>query len=81
MSKLEEKLIELGYVKDRKIGKYTKKIRYYNLVIIIAFKEIADFYIDINITIDNQYEIDSLQQAFNQLKKDLEVLRKYEEKD
>ena len=77
MTKLEEKLLELGY-KNRKRGKYTKKIRYYNLVIIIAFEEIVDFYVDINITIDKQQDIDIIQQAFNQLQKDLEELKKYE---
>ena len=76
MTKLEQKLIELGYVKDRKRGKYTKRFRYYNLVIIIAFKEIADFYIDRNITIDKQQDIYNLQLAFNTMQKDLEELKK-----
>ena len=75
MTKLEQKLVELGYKqKYRRSKKYSKHFRLCELIIRLHKEEIADFYIEINITIDNQYQIDVIQQAFNQLQKDLEVL-------
>jgi hypothetical protein len=76
MTKLEEKLIQLGYEKEyRRRNKYVKRFRLCELIIRLHKEEITDFYIDINITINNQYQIDVIQQAYNQLQKDLEVLK------
>ena len=77
MTKLEQKLCELGYKQEyyRRINKYSKRFRFYDLIIRLHKEEITDFYIDINITIDKQLQIDILQQAFNQLQQDLEVLK------
>lgn len=76
MTKLEQKLSELGYKKEyRRRNKYSKCFRLCELIIRLHKEEITDFYIDINITIDSQYQIDVIQQAFNQLQSDLEVLK------
>ena len=92
MTKLEEKLIELGY--ERKEFLYVwfcKRITLndLNFYIVISIKDnkITNYRVYIN-TIGNQYipiitdqhEIDTLQQTFNIMQKDLEVLREYESK-
>ena len=85
MTKLEEKLIELGYVKDLK-NSYEYETFYFRLF--------DDFHtLHINVEIDGyithsyvkgfdvvscQGDIFDWQQAFNQLQQDLEVLKKYE---
>ena len=84
MTKLEEKLIELGYTQDA-IHKilYFKNI--YNARIILWLNKSCS-----NITKDSgvlknesiyvrkQQDIDNLQQAFNEMQRDLEELKKYE---
>lgn len=85
MTKLEEKLLELGY-KSYYDSLIHKHHRYYK-----QFSNIIGMNISIKndkITVSNveygsyffykQQNIDNLQQAFNQLQKDLEVLREYE---
>jgi hypothetical protein len=67
---------ELEYKKEyRSRNKYVKRWRLCKLIIRLHKEEIADFYIDINVTIDNQNQIDIIQQAFNQLQNDLEGLK------
>ena len=84
MSRLEEKLIELGY----------RKISYYNFIrykketkchcIIFEVSKQREVKIQDNYILSNyfykQQEIDNLQQAFNEMQKDLEVLRNVESK-
>lgn len=85
MSKLEEKLVELGY-KSYYNSLIHKHHRYYK-----QFSNIIGINITINndkITVSNveygsylfykQQDIDNLQKAFDMLQKDLEVLKEYE---
>lgn len=88
MTKLEEKLIELGY-KDYGIPSYHynihlfKKIYKYPIEIRIYPAENKQRVMNYVIHIDDSYSfneqkfIDNIQQAFNQLQQDLEVLREY----
>ena len=71
MTKLEEKLIELGYETKNIVYKYWHK----GLIVIETFYErIEAWYILTPILIRTQEDIEKYQQAFNQLQKDLEVL-------
>lgn len=78
MTKLEEKLIELGYNgvfvgNDNNIyyKKQTKRI-----VLDFECKKIITSYLRLSsLEIDNQKQIKRIQQAFNQLQKDLEELK------
>jgi hypothetical protein len=85
MTKLEEKLIELGYEEHTSMIFNRKRwvktiIEDYYLVIytnemISEIKEKECFIHLIDIKLYDQYGIDNLQQAYNQLQKDLEVLK------
>lgn len=79
MTKLEEKLLELGYMKSFLFQTFEKHLKDKCCVIYITLNcetnEIIYSYIH-NITyIITQQDIDNIQQAFNQLQKDLEVLK------
>ena len=71
MIKLEEKLIELGYETNCKDYKIWLKG---NIKIIIFYGKIEYYGVITPNNIHTQQEIDSLQQEFNQLQKDLKVL-------
>ena len=79
MTKLEEKLIELGY--NETYHNYYRK-KYFRFVFItlelkndkIFFKSVSD----LNNCFTTQQDIDILQKAFDIMQKDLEVLREYE---
>lgn len=87
MSKLEEKLIELGYVRyglagyghyySKKLGNEIEMVIYYDdkedFITHYCIKKEYSFY--------NQQDIDNLQQAFNQLQKDLKELKQDEKLD
>ena len=74
MTKLEEKLLELGYETYNEVYKYWRK----GLIVIETFYErIEDYYVCGPRLIRTQQDIDNPQQALNQLQKDLEVLREY----
>lgn len=75
MTKLEKKLIELGYEKSNIPRIYIKRIYGNNIQITICGNTILKPKIQTNNIIEYQEEIDNLQQAFNQLQKDLEVLK------
>lgn len=85
MTKLESKLIGLGYVKNRQMS-YEYETYYFR-----NFDSFINLYINVEVdgyithsyvqafdTYACQEQIDNLQQAFNQLQKDLEVLKEYE---
>ncbi len=85
MTKLEEKLIELGYVKNRQMS-YEYETYYFR-----NFDSFINLYINVEVdgyithsyvqafdTYAYQEQIDNLQQAFNQLQKDLKELKEYE---
>lgn len=87
MTKLEEKLQELGYEFDH-YEIFTRKNVYKKLIgdidssIIFIYtnkdiNEITTYYV-INGIVKSQIHINNLQQAFNEMQKDLEVLREYE---
>ena len=84
MSKLEEKLIELGYEKriDIPYAYYKYAFRDGKGNFIWIHIEILDnriiYYSVQNVTtfFRKQQEIDNLQQAFNEMQKDLEMLKK-----
>ena len=82
MTKLEEKLIELGYEQDIQNQFIYIKYKYKNWCHIYAGlnENKTDYYLyldDIE-PICEQRELDSLQQAFNEMQKDLEVLKNVE---
>ena len=88
MNKLEEKLKELGYkfIEDYFTGgsqKFCRKEIVKNDVIIGIYTnkektKIEDYEVEGYIFIETQDEIDKLQQAFDIMQKDLEVLKEYE---
>ena len=85
MTKLEEKLIELGYKKQKKywspfIDKNVKECWKENIHIIIdrdtnKIIENASYVYAMLIECYSQQEINNLQQAFNEMQKDLEELK------
>lgn len=80
MIRLEEKLIELGYSTENEVYKKWYK----GLIVITTFYgKLIDYRIESRIisSIKKQQDIDKFQQAFDQLLKDLEVLKEHEEKD
>lgn len=86
MTKLEEKLKELGYEcygLDGNGYHYSKKVNG-NIGLIIYYDKTfsgkfngwkVNYY---PVSVETQQDIDNLQQAYNELQKDLEELRKYE---
>ena len=78
MTKLEAKLIELGYEQDLQNQYIYIKYKYNNWCLIYVglneSKTDCYIYIDDIEPICEQRELDSLQQAFNEMQKDLEVL-------
>ena len=84
MTKLEEKLIELGYKTYENFMLIHSFIKIYydkwNLIIETGCDEtnVIECYVDLDgCAIYTQQDIDNLQQAFNQLQKDLELLKEY----
>lgn len=78
MTKLEEKLLELGYKEEwtyDNIAFYIKCEIDYETHIFLKNQKIVKSKINVKKHIEEQYQIDNLQQAFNQLQKDLEVLK------
>lgn len=85
MTKLEEKLIELGYEKREVFYHYngiyrTKYIKSVNNVAYIEFNVYEKYicYVKNEYAITDQSMIDKIQQAYNEMQKDLEELKKYE---
>ena len=84
MTKLEEKLLELGY-RTNWFYRLFSEIKYFNQcfgqMLVIKFDKFYNSYkgeVWVNPTCKTQQDVDNMQQAFNQLQKDLEVLKKYE---
>ena len=82
MTKLEQKLIELGYketyyYKDKHKDMY--KYSYGNEINFIVYKNRIERSYIASSTFVNQDNINDLQQAFNELQKDLEILKGCEE--
>lgn len=81
MTKLEEKLIELGYFEERTThpnsNRFLKYHEDYLLIITIDNNKIYGKIPALMIDFTSQQDIDNLQQAFNILQQDLEVLREY----
>ena len=77
MSKLEEKLKELRYIK-REYSKvqYFKSI--YGGIIHLDITDLASTYVEPTYIIHFQQDIDNIQQAFNEMQKDLEILKECE---
>ena len=85
MTKLEIKLIVLGYAKDyeRSYENETYYLKHYKDFLTLHINVEVDGYIthsyvESSRCVACQQDIDILQQAFNQLQKDLEVLKEYE---
>ena len=77
MTKLEQKLIQLGY-KRTGCCNFIKQVLENSILIKLDIerKEIRETYVDYYaIGVSYQWQIDALQQAFNQLQSDLEVLK------
>lgn len=90
MTKLEQKLSEFGY-EEKKLSElvyeydylthYSKYCGNYKMIIgLYAKKRIENYYVEgYHFNFKNQAQIDNLQQAFNELQKDLEILKECEE--
>ena len=89
MSRLEEKLIELGYRKTKTVYFAQNEIPYIfyekeyccraDICIILYDDKIEDYYVESDyIRFSKQQALNNLQQAFNEMQKDLEVLKEYE---
>lgn len=83
MTKLEQMLIELGYEKIihnfmTKLTNYQKNFAFCKIRIFIRDGVLVMYELDQNWGYQEQCELDNFQQAFNEMKKDLEVLKKYE---
>lgn len=75
MIKLEEMLVSLGYDQNWERPKWFYKI-VNNIKLGICVSNLSQSYVyPINVGFHSQQDIDNLQQAFNRLQKDLEVLR------
>lgn len=79
MTKLEEKLIDLGYEKIShnymtRLTRYKKDFDFSYIHFHIRDNEIVMYGVSPTCDYQTQYEVDDLQEAFNQLQKDLEVL-------
>ena len=81
MTKLEEKLIELGfhYCFDNAEGylyskKHNKKY-IFNVLISYTKKHIENYDVTNLYDFHSQKDIDNLQQAFNEMQRDLEILK------
>ena len=81
MTKLEEKLIELGY-NNVDYNCYKKKFFRFIFITLELKNDKIWFYsvADLNNCFVTQQDIDNLQQAFNEMQRDLEELKKYERK-
>ena len=93
MNKLEKKLQELGYIKSPKHSYvFNKEYIYdtYKIVVSISISSMTDkegfhllgFHKTIYTTRNyyySQQDIDNLQQAFNEMQRDLEILKECEE--
>ena len=82
MTKLEEKLKELGYIQDEHnpYGYYKDCQGFVSIYIYIRFKIKGRVY-SITRDYEYQFEIDNLQQAFNEMQKDLELLKELKQED
>lgn len=82
MTKLEQKLCELGYKKwllgNDKIQYYHKLTNEVEIEIHIKNNTILNYYVFQRRNIFKQEQIDNIQQAFNQLQDDLKELKEYE---
>lgn len=75
MTKLEEKLIELGYERSHIPRIYIKRIYCNNIQMNIWGNTIMKPKIQTNNIVESQQDIHNLQQAFNEMQKDLEILK------
>lgn len=81
MTKLEEKLKELGYIQELENPLHYIKIKNgftYFIRINLKYQCISLWEIIAWKSITEQKDIDNLQQAFNVMQQDLEELKKYE---
>ena len=77
MTKLEQKLVELGY-KEYKNELLEEHYWYKQIGKVLIIWEDNDLFVDGFWRIHKQNDIDNLQQAFNQMQKDLEILKECE---
>ena len=81
MTKLEEKLIELGY-EDVRYGRWRKNYDRNKDILIITdefHEKIKEYHIKFYSFIECQKDINELQQAFNEMQQDLAILKGCEE--
>lgn len=82
MTKLEEKLIELGYEQFNDTRLYSKPYLETNneIIIVLTYErnEINFYKVFCPSSFYKQQQVNDLQQAFNVMQKDLEELKKYE---
>lgn len=75
MNKLEQKLIELGYETNCEIYQIWLKG---NIQIVTFYGRIENYCVIVPNNIYRQQDIDGIQQEFNVLQQDLDVLKEYE---
>ena len=78
MTKLEEKLIQLGYKNKKSCPEYFSKKNGKGKEWLVYNTRFKVGYVAPYTSYATQAEVDRLQQAFNQLSHDLEVLKEYE---
>lgn len=80
MSKLVDKLEKLGYKYKKFFNMWEKEIFNHTIQIMLSEEQILlnEVVNPQNIIVMTQQQIDNLQLAFNELQKDLEVLKDYE---
>ena len=82
MSKLVDKLEELGYKYKKFFNMWQKEIFNHTIQIMLSEGQILlnEVVNPQNIIVMTQQQIDNLQQAFNEMQRDLEILKECEEK-
>lgn len=77
MSRLEQKLLELGYQQSPHTNRFIKVMNDIVFTIVTNYSDkIIEKYAVV--CVETQQDIDNLQQAFNQLQNDLKELKEYE---
>lgn len=81
MTKLEEKLIKLGYERHYTQKPYIWEKDFNDFILKISIAENIKGWVNVDIYLNfrKQKQIDNLQQAYNQLQQDLTILKECEQ--
>ena len=83
MNKLEQQLIYLGYVRNDIQKPYIWEKDFNNFILKISIEEGIKGWVNVGLysSFRRQSQIDDLQQEFNELQKDLEILKENEKNE